>query len=79
LELIQTGRLPISVHNIKLIEKCDDISVKEVINNHSKDADLTIVGFRGEAIKQLGQANFEGYEQVGNVLFVNSTAQKEIK
>lgn len=79
MELIQTGRLPISVHNIKLIEKSDEISVKEVINNHSKDADLTIVGFRGEALKQLGEANFEGYEQVGNVLFVNSTAQKEIK
>ena len=79
LELIRTGRLPISVHNIKLIEKSEDVSVKEVINEHSKDADLTILGFRGEALKQLGQENFEGYDQIGNVIFVNSTAQKEIK
>ena len=79
LGLIKAGRLPISVHNVKLIEKSDDISVKEVINEHSKDADLTIVGFRSEALKQLGESNFEGYEQIGNVLFINSTAQKEIK
>ncbi|MFY0650977.1 MAG: amino acid permease [Cyclobacteriaceae bacterium] len=78
LDLIKSGRLPISAHNINLIEKTEDVSVKEVINDRSKDADLTIVGFRAEAIKQLGQNVFDGYDQIGNVLFVNSTAKKVI-
>ena len=47
-ELIKAGRLPISVHNIRLIEKSEHMETKEVIRQESKDADLTIVGFRGE-------------------------------
>ena len=79
LSLIKTGRLPISAHNIELITKQDEIGVKETIGNHSKDADLTIVGAHWEAFKQRGQEVIEGYDAVGNVLFVNSSTQKEIK
>ncbi len=79
MELIETGRLPISAHNILIIEKSEDKSSKDIINEKSKDADLTIVGFRGEAIKQLGEEMFSGYDEIGNVLYVNSTEKKEIK
>jgi len=79
LELIKTGRLPISARNVKIIEKTDNKSNREIINEHSQDADLTIVGFRSEAIKQLGEEVFGGYDSIGNVLFVNSMKRKEIK
>lgn len=79
LDLIKTGRLPISAHNVQIIERAEGINNREVINEHSKDADLTILGFRSEAIKQLGEEIFEGYEEIGDVLFVNSTKSKEIK
>ncbi|PIB36271.1 amino acid permease [Reichenbachiella sp. 5M10] len=79
LELIKSGRLPISANNVTIIEREVERSNKELINEYSKDADLTIVGFRSEAIKQKGVELFDGFEDVGDVLFVNSTESKEIK
>jgi solute carrier family 12 sodium/potassium/chloride transporter 2 len=79
LQLIEAGRLPISKHNINIIENTDERSTKDIINEQSKDADLTIVGFRSEAMKQMGEELFSGYDEVGNVLYVNSTEHKEIK
>lgn len=78
-ELIKTGRLPISANNVSLIEKSEDMDTKEVIGHQSRDADLTIVGFRGEALKQLGAEIFSGYDEIGNMLFVHTMEQKEIK
>lgn len=78
IELIKTGRLPISTNNVELIAKQENVSTKEVINQRSQDADLTIVGFRSEALKQKEDTLFEGYGGVGNVLFVNASKKKEI-
>lgn len=79
LELIKTGRLPISANNVRIIERSEGMDNRQVINEHSKDADLTILGFRSEAAKQLGEEIFQGYDAIGDVLFVNSTKSKEIK
>ncbi|UXP30605.1 amino acid permease [Reichenbachiella agarivorans] len=79
LELIKSGRLPISAHNVNIIEREETRSNKELINQYSKDADLTIVGFRSEAMKQMGEELFQGFDEVGDVLFVNSTHSKIIK
>ena len=78
LELIKMGRLPISAHNVQLIELKDNTSIKDIINDRSKDADLTILGFRIEAIKQQGVEVFEGYDKIGNILHVHSRRQKVI-
>jgi len=78
LELIKTGRLPISAHNIQIIELKDETGVKDIINDKSKDADLTVLGFRIEAVKQQGVLTFEGYEKIGNILHVHSRRQKDI-
>ena len=40
--------------------------------------DLTIIGFHAEHLKHEGAKVFEGYEEIGNILFVNSHSQKEI-
>ncbi len=77
--LIITGRLPISAHNIEVITHEQDIPNRQVINQRSQAADLTIMGFRGEALKQLGEAVFSGYEPLGNILFVNATKGKVIE
>lgn len=79
LEQIKEGRLPISPNNVQLISKKEGKSSKELINEKSSDADLTIIGFRSEAVKQLGSVVFEGYDELGNILFVNSNKEKEIK
>ena len=77
-DVIKTGRLPISPNNIELIPQDDEVSAKEIINQKSTDADLTMIGFRSEAVKQKGSEVFLGYEEIGNVLFVNTTIEKEI-
>ncbi|MDH5397401.1 MAG: amino acid permease, partial [Cyclobacteriaceae bacterium] len=74
---IKAGRLPISVNNLELIPRKAEISKKELINSYSKDADLTIIGFRSEAIKQMDTEVFRGYD-IGNILFINAATQKEI-
>ncbi|MCP4457170.1 MAG: amino acid permease [Cytophagales bacterium] len=79
LALAREGRLPISTNNIKVIAQTEGKGNKEIIEEVSRSADLTIIGFRMEAIKQKGQQVFEGYADVGNILFVNAQKEKEIK
>ena len=78
-KLVQTGKLPISENNIKVIANKTHKSLQQFVTEKSYNADMTIVGFRDEVIKHDGKKNFEGYENVGNVLFVNAARQKEIK
>ena len=79
LDLIKSGRLPISPTNVELIPADPEISPKQIISQKSLDADLTIVGFRSELIKAEGIKIFTGYEDIGNILFVSSMKEKEIK
>ncbi|MFC2115900.1 amino acid permease [Bacteroidota bacterium] len=79
LDLIKSGRLPISPNNVELIPADSEINPKQIISQKSMDADLTIIGFRSELIKAEGMKIFTGYEDIGNMLFVSSTKEKEIK
>jgi hypothetical protein len=76
---IESGRLPISPLNLKMIPQNEYSGIKSIINKHSKKADLTIIGFRSEVVKKQKLAAFEGYEELGNILFVNSLKGKEIE
>ena len=78
-KLIISGRLPISAHNIEVITHEPNVSNRGIIRQKSKTADLIIVGFRGEALKQLGAKVFDGYNDLGNLLFVNATKRKLIE
>jgi amino acid transporter len=77
--LIEAGQLPISPNNIEVIARKAGLETRTIINEKSQDADLTIVGFREEAVKHKGQAVFDGFNAIGNVLFVNAAEQKDIK
>ncbi len=79
LGLIEDGQLPISSHNIEFIQQKEEMESKVIIREKSKDADLTIVGIRDEAIKHEGIVLFEGFQNIGNMLFVNSAEGKKIK
>ena len=79
LDLIKSGRLPISPSNVELIPVDSDTNPKAIISKKSVDADLTIIGFRSELIKAEGIKIFSDYEDIGNILFVSSTKEKEIK
>jgi amino acid transporter len=79
LDLIKSGRLPISPGNVELIPVESVTNLKAIISKRSVDADLTIIGFRSELIKTEGIKIFSDYEDIGNILFVSSTKEKEIK
>ncbi|MCK4570204.1 MAG: amino acid permease, partial [Bacteroidales bacterium] len=49
-ELVKTGRIPITEKNIQIIKKDENVSSKVLISEHSADAGLTIIGFRAEHI-----------------------------
>ncbi len=76
--LIREGRLPISANNIELIQKDHKVNVKDIINEKSKNADLTIIGFRSEMLKQYEEELFRGYDEIGNILFINASKSKLI-
>lgn len=78
LKLIKSGRLPISPSNIQLIPRDESKDPRKLISEYSVDADLTIVGFRSEMVKPKGISIFTGYNDTGNILFVNSNKEKEI-
>jgi hypothetical protein len=78
LDLIRAGRLPISPGNIDLIPQEENQDYKAIITDRSIDADLTIIGFRDKDIKK-GISLFTGFGDVGNILFIHSDKQKEIK
>jgi len=78
-ELVQTGRLPITAKNIEIIPEAEHVNIKSLINQKSSDAGLVILGFREEQVKHDGEKIFEGYDDLGTVLFVNSNNQKAIE
>lgn len=78
-QLIQAGQLPISPKNIEFIAQKSAMSMKNIINEKSKEADLTIIGFNEKAVEHLGTRTFQDYEDIGNILFVNAADSKEIK
>ena len=77
--LIETGRLPISPNNNEVIEQTQENNIKTLINDHSVDADLTIIGWHGELLKTKDAEIFLSYDKVGNILLLNGTEEKEIK
>lgn len=77
-ELVQTGRLPISEKNIRLLIQDEDVSVKTIINQNSGNAGLTMIGIREELVKREKEKLFDGYNELGTILFVHSKENKSI-
>jgi len=77
LELIKSGRIPISAHNIDIVPIDESTDLKTVISQKSADADLPIVGFNGDKISVDMFSGFD--DNLANILFVNSYIEKEIK
>ncbi len=78
-KLVEDGQLPISSNNIEVLPLKHDVDLRTIIGQKSGDADLTILGLRDEAVRHSGRAVFEGYQKLGNTLFINASRQKRIK
>lgn len=78
-KLLDSGRLPITSQNIKIVIQDENVSSKAIINKNSQDAGLTIMGFREETLQHDQNKMFEGYDDLANVLFVNAFKKKSIE
>lgn len=78
-ELLSSGRLPITRKNIEIIIQAPDVTSKSLINERSKDAGLTMIGVRKELLNRNKEKLFDGYENMGNILFVYSKEQKGLE
>lgn len=78
-QLVQSGRLPITQKNIQVIPQETGTDPRILIRERSAHAGLCIIGFRYEVLKHDGVRTFAGFEGLGNILFVNSHNQKEIR
>jgi hypothetical protein len=78
INVVRNGRLPISLKNIEFIELDENTNPKDVINVKSHKAGLTMIGFLGEQLKHEGEIVFQGYDNLGDVLFVNAIQEKSI-
>jgi hypothetical protein len=76
---ILEGRIPVSPVNIKVVEQEPDVNFRTTIGQYSSEAALTIVGFYNEQLKHEGEKHFEGFESVGDILFVNAHKLIEIE
>ena len=80
IQLTSSGRLPISAHNIRVIPLDEGGNKIDLINEYSQDADLTVIGFQeSKGNIPMNIKLFEGYDKIGNVLFVNTLTSKFIK
>ena len=80
IQLTSSGRLPISANNIRVLPLAEGENRLDLINKYSLDADLTLIGFHEGMIKsEKGIELFDGYDKIGNVLFVNTLTSKFIK
>ncbi|MBI9034308.1 MAG: amino acid permease [Bacteroidales bacterium] len=79
INLVQTGRLPITINNIEIITMKEDRSIKSMINERSADSGLVLLGFHESALKHEKQALFDGYDDLSHILFLNSHNEKLIE
>ncbi len=77
-ERIAAGRLPITLANIEIIVLADNQTLSDAISINSKQAGLTIIGFREEIIKHEPEKFFMDFQGIGDILFVNASQSKEI-
>jgi len=78
IQLVNEGRLPISEKNIEIIRLDAESNVKKYINERSAEAGLTTIGFHSDQIKNRGTETFQGFDNLGDVLFVNAREFREI-
>ncbi len=77
-ELVRTGRLPITEKNIEIIREEAGMTLKNLINEKSATAALTLIGVDIQVLKRKGESVLTGYDGIGTILFINSHNQKDI-
>ena len=75
-EMIASGRLPVSRKNVEIIATADDVDFTRLVEKRSSAADLVLLGFTEEKLKERGPEVFTRHPVLRDVLFV--AAQQQI-
>ena len=78
-DLVISGRLPISEKNINIIDVEGEYNFSDVVNETSSDAGLVVMGIQEARLKREGIQLFQSFPNVGDILFVESQAEKDIE
>ncbi len=77
--LMAEGRLPISEKNLNFIPTNNVASFRRLVAHQSQDADLTVVGFDMEGLRERGVEVFTNHPSLKDVLFVHTPQQITIE
>ena len=72
--LVNSGRIPITIRNVEFIKQEKHNTYKQIINERSADAALTIIGVNEDLINNFGYNLFTDYSEIDDVLFVNANS-----
>lgn len=71
-EMIAAGRIPISEKNVQIIPTDEKDNFDQLVEMHSARADLIILGFTDERLKEKGIGLFLRHPALNDVLFVSA-------
>ena len=77
--LVTEGRLPISEKNLNFLPTNDLASFRRLVAHRSEDADLTVVGFDMQGLRERGPEVFTNHPSLKDVLFVHTPQQITIE
>jgi len=75
-EMIDAGRLPMTEKNLRIIGTDDQVDFNRLVEQRSSGADLVIVGFTEERLREKGADMFLRHPALRDVLWVE--AQQEL-
>lgn len=71
-QMISEGRLPIAPKNLQIIPTDDRVDFDAMVENRSSSADLVILGFTEERLKEKGAGLLRRHPSLQDVLFVSA-------
>ena len=79
IELVETGRLPISPKNLRIIPTDQAVDFDQLVAKWSADADLVVLGLTRRRLAEKGTALLSRHPELGDVLFVSAVDQIAIE
>lgn len=79
LDLCEQGRIPIPERNIQFLEAASAEAYRSLVEEHSADADLVIVGMTRDSLDNLGGKRIEQHPALRHVLFVLACEDLDIE
>ena len=72
---IASGRLPISLRNVRALPRDDEVPFDRLVEQHSDDADLIVLGYTQELLDHKGEQVFLACRATKDILFVNANQE----